>query len=233
MLTVENIHTFFGVAHVLQGVSLEINAGENVCLIGRNGAGKTTTLKSIIGLTPPKSGSIKFRGEKISGMRPHLIARRGIGYVPEERRIFPNLTVKDNLEIAQNKMRHDRSEEWTIERVYDLFPILKRLENQKGMRLSGGEQQMLTIARTLMGNPELLLLDEISEGLAPIVLEHMVTSIRKLKEEITVLLVEQNATFAFSVSDRGYVMDKGTITYQGTTDELKDNQEVKDRYLSV
>ena len=233
MLTVENIHTFYGVAHVLQGVSLEINAGENVCLIGRNGAGKTTTLKSIIGLTPPKSGSIKFRGEKISGMRPHLIARRGIGYVPEERRIFPNLTVKDNLEIAQNKMRHDRSEEWTIERVYDLFPILKRLENQKGMRLSGGEQQMLTIARTLMGNPELLLLDEISEGLAPIVLEHMVTSIRKLKEEITVLLVEQNATFAFSVSDRGYVMDKGTITYQGTTDELKDNQEVKDRYLSV
>jgi branched-chain amino acid transport system ATP-binding protein len=233
MLTVENIHTFYGVAHVLQGVSLEINAGENVCLIGRNGAGKTTTLKSIIGLTPPKSGSIKFRGEKISGMRPHLIARRGIGYVPEERRIFPNLTVKDNLEIAQNKMRHDRSEEWTIERVYDLFPILKRLENQKGMRLSGGEQQMLTIARTLMGNPELLLLDEISEGLAPIVLEHMVISIRKLKEEITVLLVEQNATFAFSVSDRGYVMDKGTITYQGTTDELKDNQEVKDRYLSV
>ena len=123
MLKVENIHTFYGVAHVLQGVSLEIDAGENVCLIGRNGAGKTTTLKSIIGLTPPKSGSIKFRGEKISGMRPHLIARRGIGYVPEERRIFPNLTVRDNLEIAQNRMAHGRSGEWTIERVYDLFPI--------------------------------------------------------------------------------------------------------------
>jgi len=233
MLKVENIHTFYGVAHVLQGVSLEIDAGENVCLIGRNGAGKTTTLKSIIGLTPPKSGSIKFRGEKISGMRPHLIARRGIGYVPEERRIFPNLTVKDNLEIAQNKMRHGRSGEWTIERAYDLFPKLKTLENQKGMRLSGGEQQMLTIARTLMGNPELLLLDEISEGLAPIILENMVKSIRKLKEEITILLVEQNATFAFSISDRGYVMDKGTITYQGTIGELKDNKEVKDRYLSV
>ncbi len=233
MLIVDDIHTFYGVSHILQGVSLAISAGENVCLIGRNGAGKTTTLKSIIGLTPPKSGRVKFNGEDVAGLRPHLIAQRGIGYVPEERRIFPNLTVRDNLEIAKNKMTHGRIGEWTIERVYDLFPKLKTLENQKGMRLSGGEQQMLTIARTLMGNPELLLLDEISEGLAPIVLEHMVTSIRKLKEEITIILVEQNATFAFSVSDRGYVMDKGTITYQGTVDELKNNQEVKDRYLSV
>ena len=230
MLTVDDIHTFYGVSHILQGVSLEIREGENVCLIGRNGAGKTTTLKSIIGLTPPKSGSIMFRGEELRGSRPHVIAKKGIGYVPEDRRIFPNITVRDNLEIARKGKNHGG---WTVERVYEAFPILKGLENRKGMKLSGGEQQMLTIARTLMGNPELLLLDEISEGLAPIIVEDLMKLILRLKKEITIFLVEQNAVFAFSVSDRGYVIDKGKITYQGTIEELKHNQEVKDRYLSV
>jgi branched-chain amino acid transport system ATP-binding protein len=233
MLTVEDIHTFYGVSHILQGVSVEIAAGENVCLIGRNGAGKSTTLKSIIGLTPPKSGSIKFRGEVISGKRPHLIAQKGIGYVPEDRKIFPNISVRDNLEIARKPMRRGHGNEWTIERAYDVFPILKRLENQKGMRLSGGEQQMLTIARALMGNPELLLLDEVSEGLAPLIVQDLMALVRKLREETTILLVEQNAAFAFSVSNRGYVIDKGKITYQGMIEELRNNQEVKDRYLSV
>ena len=230
MLTVDDIHTFYGVSHILQGVSLEIREGENVCLIGRNGAGKTTTLKSIIGLTPPKSGSIMFRGEELRGSRPHVIAKKGIGYVPEDRRIFPNITVRDNLEIARKGKNHGG---WTVERVYEAFPILKGLENRKGMKLSGGEQQMLTIARTLMGNPELLLLDEISEGLAPIIVEDLMKLILRLKKEITIFLVEQNAVFAFSVADRGYVIDKGKITYQGTIEELKHNQEVKDRYLSV
>ena len=233
MLTVEDIHTFYGVSYILQGVSVEIMSGENVCLIGRNGAGKSTTLKSIIGLTPPKSGSVKFSGEVISGKRPHVIAQKGIGYVPEDRRIFPNISVRDNLEIAWKPMRQGRGREWTIERVYDVFPILKRLENQKGMKLSGGEQQMLAIARALMGNPELLLLDEVSEGLAPLIVRDLMALIRKLREETTILLVEQNAAFAFSVSNRGYVIDKGKITYQGTIEELKNNQEVKDRYLSV
>jgi branched-chain amino acid transport system ATP-binding protein len=230
MLTVDDIHTFYGVSHILQGVSLEIREGENVCLIGRNGAGKSTTLKSIIGLTPPKSGSIMFRGEELRGSRPHVIAKKGIGYVPEDRRIFPNITVRDNLELARKGKNHGG---WTIERVYDAFPILKGLENRKGMKLSGGEQQMLTIARTLMGNPELLLLDEISEGLAPIIVEDLMKLILRLKKEITIFLVEQNAVFAFSVADRGYVIDKGKITYHGTIEELKHNQEVKDRYLSV
>ena len=158
-----------------------------------------------------------------------MIAKKGIGYVPEDRRIFPNIGVRDNLEIAQK----GSNGEWTIPRIYDAFPILRRLENRKGMKLSGGEQQMLTIARALMGNPELLLLDEISEGLAPIVVEDLMKLIHKLKKEITIFLVEQNAAFAFSVSDRGYVIDKGKITYEGTIEQLRHNQEVKDRYLSV
>jgi branched-chain amino acid transport system ATP-binding protein len=212
---------------------MEIKEGENVSLIGRNGAGKTTTLKSIIGLVPPRLGTITFKGEKISGKRPHLIARKGIGYVPEDRKIFPDITVRDNLEIGRKGSGRLRGNEWTIERVYEMFPVLKKLERQRGMSLSGGEQQMLTIARTLMGNPELLLLDEVSEGLAPIIVQNLIALIMKLREEITILLVEQNARFAFSVSNRGYVIDKGKIIYQGTIGELKNNQEVKDRYLSV
>mgnify|MGYP001579519862 CR=1 FL=1 len=232
MLKVEDIHTFYGVSHIIQGLSLEIKDGEVVCLIGRNGAGKTTTLKSIIGLTPPRLGSIKFKGEEISGKRPYLVARMGIGYVPEERRIFPNITVRDNLEIAQKSFGHSGTE-WTLERIYDFFPSLRRLEKHRGTELSGGEQQMLTIARTLMGNPELLLLDEVSEGLAPLIVQSLITLIQKLRDEITIFLVEQNATFAFSISNRSYVIEKGRIYFQGTIEELKENKEVEERYLTV
>jgi len=232
MLNVEDVHTFYGASHILQGVSLEIREREIVCLIGRNGAGKTTTLKSIIGITPPRFGSIKFKGKEISGVRPHLIVRMGIGYVPEDRKIFPDITVKDNLEIAKRRLSH-KGTEWTLQRIYDFFPLLKPLESHRGKELSGGEQQLLTIARTLMGNPELLLVDEISEGLAPLIVQGLIELVQKLRDEITILLVEQNAMFAFSVSDRGYVIDKGKIHYHGLIEELKENQEVKERYLAV
>jgi branched-chain amino acid transport system ATP-binding protein len=233
MLTVKNVHSFYGVSHVLQGVSLEIKEGEVVCLIGRNGAGKSTTLKSIIGLVPPKKGSVQFKGVEISGMRPYLIARRGIGYVPEDRRIFPHISVRDNLLIGEKEHAHMIGKKWTLEKIFEFFPILEKLQNQKGMRMSGGEQQMLTIARTLMGNPELILLDEISEGLAPIIVHKLISLIGQLKEETTIFLVEQNAIFAFTIASRGYVIDKGKITYEGTVQELKDSKEVQDRYLSV
>jgi branched-chain amino acid transport system ATP-binding protein len=234
MLKVDDIHTFYGVSHVIQGISLEINEGEIVCLIGRNGAGKTTTLRSIMGLTPSRSGSIKFKGAEISGKRPHLIARMGIGYVPENRRIFPNITVGDNLDIVRSRGRQYRlGSQWTLERVYTFFPTLEKLDKRKGNELSGGEQQMLTIARTLMVNPELLLIDEMSEGLAPIIVYSLTELVQKLKHEITIFLVEQNATFAFSVSNRGYVIDKGRICYHGAIEALKENEEVKQRYLAV
>jgi len=202
MLQVEDIHTFYGPSHIIQGVTLEIREGETVCLIGRNGAGKSTTLKSIIGITPPRTGSVKFRGEEIAGKRPHLIVRKGIGYVPEDRRIFPNITVRDNLEIAKRPPRR-KDREWTVERAYDFFPLLRKLENRKGKELSGGEQQLLTVARSLMGNPELLLIDEISEGLAPIIVQSLMEVVQRIKKETTILIVEQNAMSAFSVADRG------------------------------
>jgi branched-chain amino acid transport system ATP-binding protein len=233
MLVIDDIHTFYGVSHIVQGASLNINVEETVCLIGRNGAGKTTILKSIIGLVPPRHGSIKYKGKEICGKRPYEIARMGIGYVPEDRRIFPNITVRDNLEIVpQKKLRH-QSTKWTIERIYYFFPLLEKLVDRKGMELSGGEQQMLAIARTLMVNPELLLLDEVSEGLAPLIVQSLITLIEKLRDEITIFLVEQNVMFAFSVSNRGYVIEKGKIIYQGTMEELKENQDVKERYLAV
>ena len=232
MLQVEDLHTFYGPSHIIQGVTLEIREGETVCLIGRNGAGKSTTLKSIIGITPPRTGSVKFRGEEIAGKRPHLIVRKGIGYVPEDRRIFPNITVRDNLEIAKRPPRR-KDREWTVERAYDFFPLLRKLENRKGKELSGGEQQLLTVARSLMGNPELLLIDEISEGLAPIIVQSLMEVVQRLKKETTILLVEQNAMFAFSVADRGYVIDKGRICYEGPIEDLKKNEEVKERYLAV
>jgi branched-chain amino acid transport system ATP-binding protein len=232
MLQVEDIHTFYGRSHILQGVSLEIREGETVCLLGRNGAGKTTLLRSILGITPPRQGSIQFKREEISRKRTYLIARMGIGYIPEDRRVFPNITVKDNLEIARRRPSH-QGIEWTLQRVYEFFPLLKELEGHRGKELSGGEQQVLTIARALMGNPELLLVDEISEGLGPLIVQNLIELIKTLKDHITILLVEQNARFAFSVSDRGYVIDKGRIHYHGLIKELMDDEEVKDRYLCV
>jgi len=232
MLEINNIHTYYGKSYILQGISLIVSQDEVVCLLGRNGAGKTTTIKSIIGLVPPKRGSIRFKGNEIVGKEPFEIARLGIGYVPEDRRIFPDLTVKENLEVMpQRSVPQD--EEWTVERIFELFPILKRLQGSKGMELSGGEQQMLTIARTLMVNPEILLLDEPSEGLAPLIVKELEHLVRQIKYHITILLVEQNSRFAIDLSNRGYIIEKGKILFQGDIKELKENKEIKERYLAV
>ena len=229
MLEVSEIHTFYGMSHILFGVSLGVTHGEIVCLLGRNGAGKTTTLRSIMGLTPPRQGSIKFKGGEIAGKEPYILARQGIGYVPGDRRIFADLTVGDNLKIAAKA-----GGEWNEDKVYGLFPDLKNIESRKGGYLSGGEQQMLTIARTLMGNPELLLLDEPTEGLAPLLVEALGKQIRKLREAgLTVLLAEQNVRSALKLSDRGYIMDNGRIRYQGSVKELRENEDIRKKYLLV
>lgn len=230
ILELRDIHTFYGTSHVLFGVSLDIDEGETACLLGRNGAGKTTTLRSIMGLTPPQSGSIKFRDQEITGKSAYKISRQGIGFVPEDRRIFNSLTVREQLEVAQKPGVGD----WTIEKVYGLFPRLKTLEKHMGNQLSGGEQQMLTIARTLMGNPELLLLDEPSEGLAPLVVNALMEQIRKLMEEkITILLSEMGLGFAVNLSRRAYVIDKGQNQWDGTCQELKENDDLKIKYLAL
>jgi branched-chain amino acid transport system ATP-binding protein len=232
MLEVEGIHTFYGLSHILFGVSLKVEPGEIVCLLGRNGAGKTTTMKSIMGLTPPKQGSIHFKGEEITGKEPYLLARKGIGYVPDDRRIFADLTVGENLEIAARQAKG--AEGWDKERVYELFPALKGIDSRKGGCLSGGEQKMLAIARALMGNPELLLLDEPTEGLAPMLVRALEEQIKKLKETgLTVLLAEQNVRSALRLGDRGYIIDNGQIRYQGSIEELRENEEVRKKYLLV
>ncbi len=232
MLEVEGIHTFYGLSHILFGVSLKVEFREVVCLLGRNGAGKTTTMKSVIGIIPPKQGAIRYKGEEITGLAPYLLARKGIGYVPDDRRIFADLTVGENIEIAEKKARG--GEEWNRERVYGLFPALKEIEHRRGGCLSGGEQKMLAIARALMGNPELLLLDEPFEGLAPSLVRILEEQIKKLKETgLTVLLAEQNVRSALKLSDRGYIIDDGHIRYQGSIEDLKDNDEVRKKYLLV
>ena len=231
-LEVDNMDTFYGLSHILFKVSLSVDKGEVVCLLGRNGVGKTTTLRSIMGLTPPRSGSIKLAGQEIRGKQPFQIARRGIGFVPEDRIIFPGLTVRENLEIA---MRGGGGEKgWTLEKVYQMFPLLKERGAQGGGTLSGGEQQMLTIARTLMGNPHLLLLDEPSEGLAPRIVKILEEQMRLLKEEgITILLSEQNSNFALKFSDRAYILEKGQICWEGALSELKEKPGILKRYLGV
>jgi len=232
MLTLQGIHTFYGLSHILFGVSLKVEPGEVVCLLGRNGAGKTTTMKSIMGLTPPKRGSIRFKDEEITGKQPYLLVRKDIAYVPDDRRIFADLTVRENLEIAERKGKE--AEGWDLERVYELFPALKDIQSRKGGCLSGGEQKMLAIARALMGNPELLLLDEPTEGLAPVLIYALEEQVRKLKEVgLTVFLAEQNVRSALRLSDRGYIIDNGQIRYQGSVAELKENEEVRKKYLLV
>jgi branched-chain amino acid transport system ATP-binding protein len=232
VLTIEGIHTFYGLSHILFDVSLDVEQGEVVCLLGRNGAGKTTTMKSIMGLTPPKQGRIVFRGEEITGKDPYVLARKGIGYVPDDRRIFVDLTVEENLEIAVRKP--GEGEGWNKEKVYEIFPALKDIECRKGGCLSGGEQKMLAIARALMGNPELLLLDEPTEGLAPVLVRTLEEQIKRLKETgLTVLLAEQNVRSTLRLSDRGYIIDDGHIRYQGSIEELKDNDNVRKKYLLV
>jgi branched-chain amino acid transport system ATP-binding protein len=226
MLEVKEIHTFYGLSHILFGVSLKVDRRQVVCLLGRNGAGKTTTLKSILGLIPPKQGRIRFREEDITGKEPYILVRKGIGYVPDDRRIFADLTAGENLEIAARKAREGR--EWDKERVYELFPALRDLDSRRGSLLSGGEQKMLAIGRALMGNPEFLLLDEPTEGLAPALVRAFGETITTLKEVgLTVLLAEQNVKFTLRLSDFGYIIDKGRICYEGAVEELLENEEVR------
>lgn len=232
MLEVAGIHTFYGLSHILFDVSLRVEHGEVVCLLGRNGAGKTTTMKSIIGLTPPKRGHIRFNGAEIMGRAPYLLARKGIAYVPDDRKIFADLTVGENLEIAERESKTGRR--WDKARVYELFPVLQQKQARKGGHLSGGEQKMLAIARALMGNPEFILLDEPMEGLAPLLVRALEEQIIKLKETgLTVLLAEQNVNTALRVSDRCYVIDDGHIRFEGSVAELQANEEVRKKYLLV
>jgi branched-chain amino acid transport system ATP-binding protein len=216
---------------VLFGVSIEVAAGECVCLLGRNGVGKSTTMRSIMGLTPPHAGQILWKGRDITGWAPHHIARAGLGFVPEDRRIFADLTVWENLDVAS---RGAARGVWTVERVYDLFPKLRELAGRNGGYLSGGEQQMLTIARTLMGNPELLLLDEPSEGLAPLVVDHLHGQIARLKGEgLTILLAEQNVEFSLALADRVYILEKGSIRFSGPAATLRDDAALRRDLLAL
>ncbi len=233
-LELKDVSTHYGTSHILFDVSLAVEAGEVVCLLGRNGAGKTTTIKTIMGLARASSGNIAFAGSNLVGLEPHEIARLGVGYVPDERLIFPDLTVRENLEIATKKGVGPGLEEWTVERVYEMFPALAPLDGNLGGYLSGGEQQMLTVGRTLMGNPGLLLLDEPVEGVAPIVVQQLGRQIRKLKDMgLTIFFSEQNLQFATKISDRAYIIEKGRIHFQGTIEELEKNREVQEKYLMI
>ncbi|WP_238120957.1 MULTISPECIES: ABC transporter ATP-binding protein [unclassified Xanthobacter] len=232
MLEVHEIDTFYGNAHVLFGISLRVGAGECVSLLGRNGAGKTTTLRSIMGLNAPRRGTIRFKAEEIHGRVPYRIARSGIALVPEDRRIFPVLTVEENLRLGEKKGAG--TARWTLERVYEVFPKLKVLRERSGGNLSGGEQQMLTIARALMGNPDLIMLDEPTEGLAPIVVEELVHAIARLKREaMTVLLVEQNINVALALADRCYVLDHGSVVAEGPADTIRADEQLRADLLGV
>jgi branched-chain amino acid transport system ATP-binding protein len=231
MLEVREIHTYYGTSHILFGISLDVKEGEAVCLLGRNGAGKTTTLRSIIGLTPPRFGNISFNDKGIVGKPPYYIAKLGIGFVPDDRRIFPDLTVRQNILLAR---REKEGAIWNLERIYNFFPKLRELDTHMGTQLSGGEQQMLTVARTLITNPQLLLLDEPGEGLAPLVIKAMEEQLGEIKKMGTTMLIcEHNVGLATALSDRAYVMDKGTIRFQGTMEDLRKNEEVRKKYLMV
>ena len=233
-LVVENIHTFYGTSHILFGVTLKVNRGECVCLLGRNGVGKTTTLKTIMGLAHARQGAITYNGKNLIGLPPYEIARMGIGYVPDERLIFPDLTVRENLEIAAKEPVTSDTAPWTVERVYELFPILEPLDGRPGGYLSGGEQQMLTCSRTLMGNPSLMLLDEPVEGLAPVVVQEVTHQIKHLKKMgLTILLAEQNIQCATEISDRAYVIEGGQVRYEGTMAELERQPDIKEKYLMI
>ena len=234
LLELSHVETYYDDSHILFDLSLTVESGEVVCLLGRNGAGKTTTVRSIVGLTPPRAGRITLRGQDLVGLPPFRIARQGIGFVPEDRRVFFNLTVQENLEVARKTWGNGAASAWTAERVYDLFPILRERRRQAGGTLSGGEQQMLTIARTLMGNPRCVLLDEPSEGLAPIIVEQMARSIHALKGEgLCVLLSEQNLHFSQAVADRAYIIEKGQIRFGGSMAELTADASLREQYLSV
>ena len=233
MLELKGLNAAYGQAHILFDVALETRAGEVVVLLGRNGAGKSTTLKSAIGLVRPLSGEIRFLGQRIDRLQPFQIARLGLGYVPEDRRIFADLSVSENLEVGRQEKR-ESAPFWTVERLFELFPNLGRMKDRPGGRMSGGEQQMLTIARTLMGNPTGLLLDEPSEGLAPVIVERIAELLRKLRDMgVTVLLAEQNMHFCMGIASHATVIDKGQIVYRDTIGALRNNEAVKSRYLAL
>jgi branched-chain amino acid transport system ATP-binding protein len=233
ILKIDQINTFYGQSHVLQGVALSIQKMEVVCLLGRNGVGKTTTLRSIIGLTPPRSGRILFKDIDIVGKQPFQIAQMGMGYVPDDRRIFPDLTLFENLELARRLSSKGKTQ-WTFEKIYGLFPVFVELKERKGIQLSGGEQKMLAIGRALMKNPDLLLLDEPSEGLAPLVVQNLAEVTDRIRSEgVTILLADQNLKFCRKTSDRGYILEKGMIQYQGIMEEIWQDEEIVRKYLVV
>lgn len=232
MLELKDIHTYYGESYILQGISLKVNEGSVVALLGRNGMGKTTTIRSIIGIAPPRRGEVIFKGENIAGLPSYTIARKGIGLVPQGREIFPSLSVKENLTMAARGGSKESG--WTLDKVYDLFPILKKRAGNKGNMLSGGEQQMLTIARALMTNPSLLMLDEPSEGLAPIIVEEVGRIINQIKQSgLSILLVEQNLNMALWLADYVYIISKGQIVYESTPDKLNKEEGIKSKFLGI
>lgn len=232
VIEVADLDVYYGTSQILFGVGLSVRQGETMALLGRNGAGKSTTMKAIMGLAPPRRGRISLRGAVISGLKPHTIARAGLGFVPEDRQIFPEHTVEDNLVIGKKK-GPDGQDEWPIKRIYEVFPLLEPLRHRIAGRLSGGEQQMLAIARTLMGNPALLLLDEPSEGLAPIIVQRIGELLRQLRQlGSTVLIAEQNMHFCLGLASHATVIDKGQIVYAAGIDELKANDAIRRRYLA-
>jgi branched-chain amino acid transport system ATP-binding protein len=232
LLSLHDVHAAYGSSRVLFGISLEVAQGECVCLMGRNGVGKTTTLRAIMGLTPPSTGRVVWKEQDIAGWAPFRIARAGIGFVPEDRRIFAELTVRENLDVAAHAA--GRPGRWTIDTVFALFPKLRELADRQGGFLSGGEQQMLTIGRTLMGNPELLLLDEPSEGLAPLVVENLLQQVGNLKREgLTILLAEQGVNFSLALADRVYVLEKGAVRFSGAAATLRDDPALRDELLAL
>lgn len=232
ILKVDNIHTFYGESHALQGVTLELKEGETACLLGRNGAGKSTTLRSIIGLTPPRSGSIKFDGQEISGWPAYRIARAGIGLVPEDRRIFPGLSVRENLVVGEYQ-RPGIKKQWSVERIFDEYPMLAELADQDGSTLSGGQQQMLAVARSLMSEPRLLLLDEPNEGLAPVIVQQIGALIDQLSKTTTILFTDQSVHFALKHARRAYILEKGRVVHEASSEDLARDTDMQHRYLSV
>ena len=232
MLEVQDIHTYYGESHALQGVTLNLQEGETVCLLGRNGAGKSTTLRSIIGLNSPRTGKVVFGGKDVTGWPAYRIARQGVGLVPEDRRIFPGLTVRENLEVGQYN-RPGTSNPWTVERIFDEYPMLAELANQDGSTLSGGQQQMLAVARSLMSAPRLLLLDEPNEGLAPVIVKQIGQLIDQLSKTTTILFTDQSVHFALAHARRAYILEKGRVVHEAKSEDLINDEAIQHRYLSV
>jgi branched-chain amino acid transport system ATP-binding protein len=232
VLEFQEVHTYYGNSHILQGVSFKVDEGSVAVLLGRNGMGKTTTLRSAIGFTHPMAGRILFKGEEVTRLTSYQIAKRGIALVPQGCRIFSALTVRENLLIASRKGRGDQA--WTLEKVFNLFPIIQERQTNRGNQLSGGERQMLAISRALISNPDLLLMDEPSEGLAPLIIQEVGRVIKKLKfQELSILLAEQNFAFALGIADQVYILHKGVVVFKGDSKELERNREIQDQYLAI